>query len=751
MWLLLCFGCVWALARVDTVEYQVVELDSPVQDSLFCGSEEDIILVLTMKNSVYRSENGGFSWRQLREILVREGRSRSGDLKSIGQVISLQLSPVDKRLVVMLGNKGINWLSDDCGKTIWALNYGKPIYSFQFHPLQRNWGLAASWTVCGVLQRESCALYKELYVTKDLGVSWTLVTGYVVQFTWAQDSLDPYLQRRLPEDRIYVTYIPGASGHQSSEGWTHKVDMVKSDDYFQTTITLVPRGNKFIVSGKYILVVQVVDAESSRVQILVSNERNIEQFYVAELPAKYITDRSFTLLDSSEESLFLHMRPASDTADYGNVYVSDASGRRFALSLLRNLYGDGACDFDKVSGLEGIYLANILANSESEVPLQSKPKSRQKPARETEPRQQTVISFDKGSIWRPLSPPEFDSLGLPIACEDPPCHLHLHSFSSEHFAPVYSTTTAVGLVLGAGNVGTYLSSRMDQVNTYLSRDGGLTWSEVRKGSYIYEIGDHGAIIVLVSDSVATDSIFFSWDEGLTWESLRFSDFPVEVDNIIIEPGAVSQRFLLQGSHGNKGIVVGFDFSSLHEPQCKGADHPGDSGSDYELWSPNDGRAGSKCLMGRTVSYARKRRESACYNGEEFERFTFMESCVCTDDDYECDIGYMRQGSQPCSPIPDFQPSSEMCLPGDEFYEIPTGYRRVAGDTCVRGVSLLYDPLKIPCSTTSFSSSEYTALLAALMLTIVLLLSWQAQRLQSIWQLLTDTQYEKRDEEHESDA
>ena len=32
---------------------------------------------------------------------------------------------------------------------------------------------------------------------------------------------------------------------------------------------------------------------------------------------------------------------------------------------------------------------------------------------------------------------------------------------------------------------------------------------------------------------------------------------------------------------------------------------------------------------RTVSYTRKRRESACYNGEEFERLTF----ICTDDEY----------------------------------------------------------------------------------------------------------------------
>ena len=60
-------------------------------------------------------------------------------------------------------------------------------------------------------------------------------------------------------------------------------------------------------------------------------------------------------------------------------------------------------------------------------------------------------------------------------------------------------STAVGLVLGTGNVGKYLSMREDEVNTYMSRDGGLTWLEVRTGSYIYEIGDHGALIVLADN------------------------------------------------------------------------------------------------------------------------------------------------------------------------------------------------------------------------------------------------------------
>lgn len=37
------------------------------------------------------------------------------------------------------------------------------------------------------------------------------------------------------------------------------------------------------------------------------------------------------------------------------------------------------------------------------------------------------------------------------------------------------------------------------MNTYLSRDGGLTWQEVMKGSYIYELGDHGGLIVMAKN------------------------------------------------------------------------------------------------------------------------------------------------------------------------------------------------------------------------------------------------------------
>jgi len=43
-------------------------------------------------------------------------------------------STIDKSHVVFLGTNGINWISDDCGKEIRALNSGKKINEFMFHP-----------------------------------------------------------------------------------------------------------------------------------------------------------------------------------------------------------------------------------------------------------------------------------------------------------------------------------------------------------------------------------------------------------------------------------------------------------------------------------------------------------------------------------------------------------------------------------------------------------------------------------------
>lgn len=243
-------------------------------------------------------------------------------------------------------------------------------------------------------------------------------------------------------------------------------------------------------------------------------------------------------------------------------------------------------------------------------------------------------------------------------------------------SPVYSTEKAVGIVLGTGNVGNRLTDNESQKSLYMSRDGGLNWRLIRAGCHIYEIGDHGAIIVIAKKNTPTNQIEFSWDEGQSWDSLTISDRHVFIDNIIIEPNSISQQFMIYGTYaeefleadegsfdegednvslekGNSAFLVYTDFSQLHEPQCKGADNAGADNSDYELWTPHDGRFGdSKCFLGMHKTFVRRKQDSKCYNGEEHEQITKIEPCACNEMDYECDIGYVRtDGQGPCLESP----------------------------------------------------------------------------------------------------
>ena len=101
-------------------------------------------------------------------------------------------------------------------------------------------------------------------------------------------------------------------------------------------------------------------------------------------------------------------------------------------------------------------------------------------------------------------------------------------------------------------------------------------------------------------------VIYSFNEGKTWHTMDISDDPIDITNIIIEPQSISQQFVVYGTHfsadsGTKGVSITLDFKDLHEPQCQGIDRPGEADSDYELWSPNDGRHGdtqTKCYMGQ---------------------------------------------------------------------------------------------------------------------------------------------------------
>jgi len=209
------------------------------------------------------------------------------------------------------------------------------------------------------------------------------------------------------------------------------------------------------------------------------------------------------------------------------------------------------------------------------------------------------------------------------------------------YAPPYSQESAVGIVMAVGSVGDKLDfERGARKGTFLSRDGGLSWSEIAKIPLIYEFGDHGGLLVASPNVQSTTQVRYSWNEGKTWTKLKISDVPIFIDNIIIEPKSTAQQFVIYGSYDNsteqaggdvqapakrqtgEDVMITLDFSGLHEPRCKGADKPGSDDSDFELWSPHDdGRHGSnnKCFLGQQVTYVRRKQDAECFNGEDLER------------------------------------------------------------------------------------------------------------------------------------
>lgn len=649
-----------------------------------------------------------------------------------------------------MGTHGINWVGDDCGRKIKALNHGRKIKEFVFHPTERNWGLASAYTLCEDFVGEPCKIFKELFVTKDLGENWNLIGSYITQFNWGIVD-ENHIKAGVPKERILVTYEPRGKGDQYHSGWNYKIDFMYSDDFFKTKKVGAHKGNKFMITKNYLYVAQVVDQESQEVVLLGSRSDTKEyDLQPIETNKKKFREHSYTFLDTTEGSTFLHINHFGEVSKYGHIYISDASGIKFSQSLKYNIRSyENQSDFEKVNSLEGVYVANVISSSYMQHAKQEieEEEIKESESMEQEPKEhkgaagfksesdleykdfiKTMITFSKGGNWRRLNAPKNDVNGKEYDCSEF-CYLNLHGISS-NFAPFYSVESAAGIIIANGNVGRYLSNNPEEVSTYLSRDGGLSWFEVRKGSHIYEIGDHGALILLADDKNYTNSIFYSWDEGMTFEELRISDEKILVHNIIIEPSSTSQHFVVYGETKmkkgqKKGVVIGIDFTSLHEPQCKNADQPDTKESDYEKWTPNDGRGGKECLLGHKVTYIRRKREAQCYNGLDFERKILVENCQCTEEDYECDVGYERAGpGEPCVSSREIDKvlPYELHTPPAEchgFYSISKGYRKVPGNTCANGVK--YDPIIVPCPYTGIFASVGFIFFILIILVLVVLI------------------------------
>ena len=342
-------------------------------------------------------------------------------------------------------------------------------------------------------------------------------------------------------------------------------------------------------------------------------------------------EKAYTVLDSSTHAAFLLVTVSNrEGSEYGSIVKSNSNGTSYVLSIdAVNRDSKGYADFEKMQVIEGVALINVVDNVNE--------------AQKGNPKKlKTLITHNDGAQWTALKAPNSDAEGHGFSCnveDTSQCSLHLHGYTERHdHRHTYSSSSAVGLMMGVGNVGPHLSPKADG-DLFMSRDGGESWSSIRKGPHMWEYGDQGSVIVIVDEKESTNTISYSLNEGKDWREYAFAgpDGKMAIYSISTVPSDSSLQFLLWARSGGHIRTINIDFRALEERQRECSLDEISPHKDYDPWEPRHPlqEEEENCLFGHVTQYHRKKPEANCYNGRQYEKVHGVKrNCSCTRQDYE---------------------------------------------------------------------------------------------------------------------
>ncbi|KAI5296664.1 vacuolar protein sorting/targeting protein PEP1, partial [Ascosphaera acerosa] len=643
------------------------------------SGHDETILMHTDQEEVWISHNHGKDWQQ---VLKGQAIVRVVPHRYFNDVVYL-LTATRKAYVTI-----------NRGKTITKFEAPVPftrdrrLSPMQFHPTHRDWVM---WIGdASASDDDSCGpgtVCSHAYYSTNRGADWTLLSRYIKRCD--------FIAREGKEQVVSDTLV-FCEQLENEDPASKKLQLISSDDWFAHKTVHFENIMDFATMDEFIVVAERAGDDSLKVDASVDGDTFAEAKFPFDFNPGF--QSAYTVLDSSTHAVMLHVTVNSEPGrEYGSILKSNSNGTSYVLSLEGvNRDKNGYVDFERMLSLEGVALANVVGNLEE---------VEKKKAKKT---LQTVITHNDGAEWSYLAPPEKDSEGRAWPCKPKrgknglvtgDCALHLHAFTEDKdFRDTYSSESAIGLLIALGNVGESLGLR-SEANTFLSRDGGITWREIKKGVYAWEFGDQGSILALVPEGKPTRTLSYSLDEGDTWREHQFSEVEMQIDDISTVPSDNSRNLMLWGKEVGGGAKPGFatvnvDFSGLAERRNKcnfTEDDP--EGGDYYLWEPSHPLQKDNCLFGHVSQYHRKKPEVQCYNDEAAVQHLshVQRNCECTRQDYECDYNFARQPGGSCALVPGLQPKDpmEVCTADPdavEWFE-PTGYRRIPLSTCVGGLQL----------------------------------------------------------------
>ncbi|TVY82233.1 Vacuolar protein sorting/targeting protein [Lachnellula suecica] len=635
------------------------------------SSGDDETLLMRTDSGVWRSHDHGKNWEQ---ILNDE------------KIVQIYPHPYFKDMVFFITPTTKVFYSTERGDHIRSFEAPRPpneerLTIMNFHWKNKEWIIWTGAEECD--SKNTC--HSIASVTQNRGDEWRILQRYVkkCEFVKEKDSLylDPpeksgnKKQQAEEEDKLIYCEVRERENNDAGNPW----QLVSSESFFKEPRELhFSNVVDFAIMSEFI-VVATKDQEHSTLKVDASVDgRN---FADAKFPSNFQPDHQvgYTVLDSSTHSVYLHVTIVNEEGlEYGTIIKSNSNGTSY-VKVLEAVDRDpaGYVDFEKTFGLEGVAMVNTVENYDS--------KNYKKEGK----KMKTQITHSDGAEWGYLPPPAADVDGKKFGCKGSlkDCSLNIHGYTERRDkSHTYSSSSAIGLMVATGNVGQYLDK--EDGDTFMTSDGGISWMHVKKGKYMWEYGDQGAIVVLVKDDEQTDVIHYTLDEGKTWKDYTFSDHQIRVTDLTTLPSDNSRNFLLWGKDDGKLVTVNIDFTGLTDVQCKLDENDVEAG-DYYLWTPQHPNQNDDCLFGHVSQYHRKRTDRNCYNGRLIPSLhDVARNCSCTRRDYECDFNYQRQSDGSCALVPGLEAAdhSLQCSADPdlvEYYE-PTGYRRISISTCEGG-------------------------------------------------------------------
>lgn len=525
----------------------------------------------------------------------------------------------------------IIYFTTDSRKVIYSIDAGKSFHTFEaqtdpgdgvplsYHPERKDWLIWVGKQCDKVGKKETC--FPEASISTDRGDNWKTMLRYARKCDFTGSTAYRIPGRDLKQVVCLV---------HEDESNDAPLTVKSSNDFFANDNSEFKGEVEALETMSEFVVISGQGSGDSEVRVHASLDG--KHFQPASFPLNFDEDheKAYTLLDSSTHAVNLFVRKQGKAdREYGSIIKSNSNGTSYVLSAANvNCDTENFVDYEKVSGLEGVVLINVVSN------VGKKEKTK---------KLQTKISHNDGSEWGFLAPPAKDADGKPYHCSsakgDESCALHIHHYTERNDKrDTFSASTAVGLVFVTGNVGSNLGD-IEKADTFMSSDGGVSWKSIKKGHWTWQYGDQGSIIVLVErttskNKVKTKTVSYSIDEGKSWADYQISDKEVSILDITTVRSGTSRNFLLW-CRGDKDKIfsVNLDFSGLTDKDCK-LDEDNSDKSDYYLWSPSHPMQEDDCLFGHVAKYLRKKTGRECYNSRDLQKLHSYENCACSRRDFE---------------------------------------------------------------------------------------------------------------------